>query len=205
MCAGEAYTWRNAVRDKAGVYTYQHVDSNGDCDTLYVLHLKYDTEEFITQRWNDFLSVSQSAYDKYGGFTNYQWYKDNMPLSGETGSQLYLPEEGLDSKSGYSVEMTRLSDGKRMRTCPYYPAVEPNTVTLSVVPTVVSASENAPLRIRVSEKAEARLYYQTGMHVETWQLDTGSNTFVMPSMRGLYLLKVRTESGEEKTKKIIVE
>ena len=205
MCAGETYTWRNEVRDKAGVYTYKHLNANGDCDTIYLLHLKYDTEEFIVQRWNDFLSVSQTAYDKYGGFTAYQWYKDNMPLSGETGSQLYLPDEGLDSKSGYSVEMTCVADGKRMRTCPYYPVVQPNTVTLSVIPTVVSASENAPLRIRVSEPAEARLYDRTGLHIATWQLQAGGNSYVMPSVRGMYLLRVRTESGEEMTKKLIVE
>lgn len=158
----------------------------------------------ITQRWNDFLSVSKTAYDKYGGFADYQWYKDDIPLSGEMESQLYLPEEGLDGTSGYSVEMTCLKDGTRVRTCPYYPAVEPNTVTLSVVPTAVSASDNAPLRIRVSEPAEARLYNQTGLHVATWVVNAESNSYTMPSMRGLYLLKVRTESGKETTKKIAV-
>ncbi len=165
----------------------------------------YSPKEMINQRWNDFLSVSKKAYDKYGGFTDYQWYREDQPLAGETGSQLYLPVEGLDGKSGYSVEMTRLKDGVRIRTCPYYPVTEPNTVTLSVTPTVVSSSNDTPIRISVSEPTEARLYYQAGMHVATWHLNEGDNTYRMPSMHGLYLIVVRSESGEEIKQKIIVE
>ena len=190
-----------------GAYHATVVFHNFTCDSVVVpldFVVSYGSEQIINQRWNDFLSVSKNAYDKYGGFADYQWYKDNVPLAGQTGSRLYLPEEGLDSKSGYSVEMTRLVDGIRVRTCPYYPTLHPSTVTLSVMPTVVSASDNAPVRIHVSETAEARLYYRTGMPVGMWQLREGENTFVMPSMRGLYLLRVRTESGEERTKKLIV-
>lgn len=162
-------------------------------------------KDFIVQRWNDFLSVSKTAYDKYGGFTDYQWYKDDEPMVGRTGSQLYLPEEGLDSKSGYVVEMTQLKDGVRIRTCPYYPIVMSNTVTLAVTPTVVQSSGDAPLRIRVSESATAHLYSLMGAHIATWQLNKGENTFRMPSSRGLYLIKVQFESGEEKKQKIMVE
>ena len=190
-----------------GAYRATIVFHNFTCDSVAVpldFVVSYGSEQMINQRWNDFLSVSKKAYDKYGGFTDYRWYKDNVPLTGETGSQLYLPEEGLDGSSGYSVEMTRLSDGVRFRTCPYYPVPQPNTVTLSVYPTVVSASDHAPLRIRVSEPAGAQLYYQTGMHIATWQLREGENTYRMPSLRGLYLLRVQTASGEGKTRKIIV-
>ena len=189
-------------------YSATIVFHNLNCDSAsYPIDfvISYDAEKFINQRWNDFLSVSKTAYDKYGGFTGYQWYKDNVPLPGQTGSQLYLPEEGLDSKSGYSVEMTRLSDGARVRTCPYYPVSQPKTVTLSVFPTVVTASNRMPLRISISESAEAQLYHQSGTQVAKWQIEEGDNSYMMPSVPGLYLLRILTASGEQLTRKIIVE
>lgn len=204
LCKGEAYTWNGKTYTESGVYKL-YFNKGEECDSVSILNLSIDMDNMINQRWNDFLSVSKTAYDKYGGFTDYQWYKDDTRLDGETGSQLYLPVEGLDSKSGYSVEMTRMVDGKRIRTCPYYPVRQPDSVTLSVTPTVVSATDNVPLRIRTSQAAEARLYYQSGTHVATWRLTAGDNTYRMPSVRGLYMLRVQTDSGEQFTEKIIVE
>ena len=165
----------------------------------------YDPEDLITQRWNDFLSVRQTAFDEFGGFVDYQWYKDGEPLRGETGSQLYLPDEGLDQGSGYSVELTRVEDGVRVRSCPFYPTVEPNTVTLAVFPTVMSAQRRTPLIVSISQPAQITLYYQSGMQVAAWHVTEGEHQLRIPQERGLYLLHVITEKGERKTKKIIVQ
>jgi hypothetical protein len=190
-----------------GLFDASIVFHNLYCDSLVfpiAFDVYYNSDSLITQRWNDFLSVRKSAFDYYGGFTDYQWYKNDEPIAGQTGSQLYLPQGGLESGSAYSVAMTRVRDGMRTRTCPYYPTDEPNTVTMTVSPTVVSSQNPAPLRIHSSKKAHASLYDQAGNHLFTWQIEQGENRMQMPAPRGLYLLYMRTEAGEMKVEKILV-
>ena len=191
-----------------GLFDASVVFHNVFCDSLsfpITFAVYYDPDSLITQRWNDFLSVRKTAYDYYGGFTDYQWYKNDEPLAGQTGSQLYVPEEGLDMGSAYSVELTRTRDGMRVRTCPYYPHMEPNTVTITVTPTVMSSQEPVPLHIRSSKAARANLYNQSGNHMATWSVREGENVVAMPNTQGLYLLYIITESGEETVRKIIVQ
>ena len=190
-----------------GLYDASLVFHNLSCDSMLFpisFAVYYEADSLINQRWNDFLSVRKSAFDAYGGFTDYQWYKDDKPIAGQTGSQLYLPEEGLDTASTYSVELTRVSDGVRVRTCPYSPVIEPGTVTLTVWPTVVTSQNPAPLHIRTSHEGQAHLYNQSGLHVVEWQVHKGNNQLNMPTQPGLYLLRVLTESGQQKVHKIIV-
>lgn len=190
-----------------GLYDASLVFHNLSCDSMLFpisFAVYYEADSLINQRWNDFLSVRKSAFDAYGGFTDYQWYKDDKPIAGQTGSQLYLPEEGLDTASTYSVELTRVSDGVRVRTCPYSPVIEPGTVTLTVWPTVVTSQNPAPLHIRTSHEGQANLYNQSGLHVVEWQVHKGNNQLNMPTQPGLYLLRVLTESGQQKVHKIIV-
>ena len=93
----------------------------------------------------------------------------------------------------------------RVRTCPYYPHMEPNTVTITVTPTVMSSQEPVPLHIRSSKAARANLYNQSGNHMATWSVREGENVVAMPNTQGLYLLYIITESGEETVRKIIVQ
>jgi len=131
--------------------------------------------------------------------------QDGEPIYGQTGSQLYLPEEGLQTGSGYSVELTRQSDGERVRSCPFYPTVQPNSVTLTVYPTVLSAQRRTPLFMNISQEAHVRLFYQSGMQVAEWMVQEGDNQLTIPSERGLYMLHVITAGGERQVRKIIVE
>ena len=190
-----------------GAYDASLVFHNLYCDSLVfpiAFQVYYHPDSLITQRWNDFLAVRKSAYDFYGGFAEYQWYKNDEPIAGQTGNQLYLPEEGLESGSAYAVEVTRLSDGMRTRTCPYYPKAEPNSVTLSVTPTVISSQAPAPLRIHSSCSADAILYNQDGIVVAEWEVQAGENRVSMPQEKGLYLLRVLTDDGEQMVRKILV-
>lgn len=199
-----------AIEDSVqpGLFDASLVFHNIYCDSLtipFTFAVYYDPDSLITQRWNDFLSVRKTAYDYYGGFIDYQWYLNDQPLAGQTGSQLYLPDTGLDPGGAYSVELTRTSDGMRVRTCPYYPHVEPNTVTITVYPTVMSSQAPVPLHIRSSQAAQANLYNHSGNHMVTWPVREGDNEVTIPNVQGLYLLHVITESGEEAVRKIIVQ
>lgn len=192
---------------RPGVFDASVVFHNLDCDSMtfpVTLTIYYDPDSLITQRWNDFLSVRKHAFDAYGGFTAYQWYRNGQPIAGQTGSQLYVPDGGLDPSSAYAVELTRMSDGMRVRTCPYYPTTEPNTVTISVYPTVVSSQAPAKVQVHTSEPASVRLYNKDGVLWNTWSVPEGASQLTAPSQQGMYLMHLQTQSGEKAVRKIIV-
>ncbi len=192
-----------------GIYEFVLMfDADSSCGvTNYPIHLTilYDAEEVITQRWNDFLSVRKSAYDKYGGFSDYQWSLNGKLLTGETGTQYYVPEEGLDINGNYSVELTRVVDGVRIRSCDFTPTLQPNTVTLmTITPSIVSAGQNAPIFIRTNEAGVVTMYNQSGVVINSWEVKPGEVSIQAPKVGGLYLLRVQSESGQTDTRKLIV-
>lgn len=191
----------------AGPYEATLVFHNKHCDTLHFaipFTVYYNPDSLITQRWNDFLSVRKTAFDYYGGFYDYQWYKDGKPLNGQTGTQLYMPEVGLDTITAFAIEVTRTKDGIRMKSCDFYPSVEPSTVTIVVYPTVLSAKQKAPVHVQTNETGRVCVYNQSGALIGQWNMEDGDNQVVIPSAEGLYLLRMLFDSGRVETKKIIV-
>ena len=183
---------------------------NRHCDTLRFaipFTVYYDADALITQRWNDFLSVRKTAYDYYGGFYDYQWYQDSHPMTGKTESQLYLPDTKLQMSSYYWVEMTRAKDGVRIRTCDFHPTLGPDSVTLviSISPTFLPAHQHMPVRVYSRENGRADAYSQSGEIVGRWDIKNDDNQLYLPDIKGLYLLRVTTDSGRVETRKIIVE
>lgn len=189
-----------------GLFTGKLHVWNYDCDSLTVpfsFDVHYTADSIITQRWGDFLSVRTSAYNFYGGFTDYQWYENGNPLPGQTGSQLYLPESGLNLNSGYSVELTRTADGVRVRTCDFIPTAEPGTVTLAVIPSLVQAS--APMRIESSTAGNVSIFNQSGARIDALRVEEGATEISCPSVPGMYMLIIDAENGTKRTAKFIVE
>ena len=192
----------------AGYYTARLVVYNLHCDSLVFplnITLLYGAENVITQRWNDFLSVRQSAYDFYGGFTDYQWFADGVAISGMNGPQLYLPENGLDPNAEYSVEMTRLADSVRIRSCAFAPTVEPNTTTLSVVPSIILAGAPTAVSVSVSQPGQLSVFRHSGECMWKTELPEGQSFINPPQQAGLYILHFRNRDGNIQTTKIIVE
>lgn len=189
-----------------GEYEAFVVLNNHDCDSLILtvpFEVHYTADSVITQRWNDLLSVRKTAFDLYGGFHDYQWYKNGSPLSGETRSQLYLPTEGVDMDATYSVEFTRDADGVRLRSCEFVPTMQPATSTMAVYPTLLSPA--APLHVVSGEAGAATIYNRTGAQVATWQLTEGENVLTAPVQLGLYILRVTDVDGQNNVVKLIVE
>ena len=181
---------------------------NYKCDTAWfpiAFDIYYDPDSLITQRWNDFLSVRKPAYEYYGGFEDYQWYKDDAPIAGQTASYLYVPNQGLQPSSPYWVEFTRTHDGIRTRTCAFYPTVQSDSVTLIVTPTIIKAQQRTPVRVQTSENGQVVAYNQSGEQVGQWALKQEENQLLLPPCKGLYLLRVLFDDGRVETRKIIVE
>ena len=193
-----------------GLYTAVLTVDNRPCETKRValpFQVRYIADSVITQRWNDFLAVRQTAYDRAGGFTAYQWYRDGEALAGMTEPQLYLPEKGLDTAAVYAVELTRGRDGVRVMSCDFHPAVLPATTSfVTVQPTYVPSS--APRRVAVQGTALSRAdwFDAQGTHLMTVSMDgTERQTIATPTASGLYLLRIQTLDGQQVTIKIRVE
>jgi len=189
-----------------GVYDLELLFHDSLCADLLktaVLKVEYIGDSVITQRWNDFLSVRQTAYNYYGGFDSYQWYKDGVKLETETKSQYYAPTTGLGD-SYYSVELKRSKDGVTVMSCPFYPSEQPTTISLLLSPTVLSASRRTMMQVKVDQVCQMTIYNQTGLVYRNYSLVDGINTIEGPVIPGLYLVQVEAADGNMSSKKIIV-
>ena len=184
------------------VYMAEVLFDNHGCEVInlpLVISVDY-SNEVITQRWNDFLSVRQTAYTHYDGFTSYQWYCNGNLIEGATTSQLYKPE-GLGENT-YQVELVRATDGVRAISCPFIPTEQPNTITLEVQPTITA--KGAPIRVKAPRNGDMDIIGNVGVSMGSRYLQEGENTIVVPTVAGIYLLHLTTQDGNHYVQKIIV-
>jgi hypothetical protein len=167
------------------------------------------SENIITQRWNDVLSVINATTQSrllYGGkpgdeFTSYQWYKNGVEIPKATGSYLYVPE-GLDMTACYSVRLVRSGETveQAMMSCEYCPVYIAGDITIN--PTLARRGES--LNVEVPEKANVTVFDISGVKVAEQKVLTGKSTLKAPNNVGIYLYKITLDSGEERTFRISV-
>lgn len=184
------------------VYMAEVLFDNHGCEVINLpLAISVDySNDVITQRWNDFLSVRQTAYTYYDGFISYQWYCNGNLIEGATTSQLYKPE-GLGENT-YQVELVRATDGVKAISCPFIPTEQPNTTTLEVQPTITA--KGAPIRVKAPNHGDMDIIGNVGVNMGTQYLQEGENTVAVPTVAGIYLLHLTTEDGNQYVQKIIV-
>jgi hypothetical protein len=134
----------------------------------------------VEQKWNDVLTLINPKYNGGYEFTAFQWYKDGMPLEGETRSYLYQP---LDTTATYYVVVTR-EDGVSMATCPIQPVYRPQQ---SDYPTIVTGGQ--AVRIHVDKPTKAYIYSAVGQLVNSYVLMTGDAVFQTPAQAGIYIIR----------------
>ena len=138
------------------------------------------------------LALTNSQYN--GGFTyaGYQWYKNNAPLPGQTGSYLYLGEgAALSAGDEYRVAITR-ADGSTLMSCPYTP--KSSKPQIGVYPTIVGSNER--ITITIVGKGIATLWSTGGILLRTFKLD-GHTEVIAPSEEGIYLLQVIDDESKQ--------
>ena len=170
------------------------------------LNLLYNAN-VVTQRWNDVLAVKDSAYNGGFTFTRFQWYKISeadftlKPLSGQTSSYLYQPE-GLDTKSVYSVGLTRKGETIEILTC----AIYPEDYSDATIPTLVGPSQPMQIKTRGSQMINGVAYWTmfNGMTIATQQIVDGVG-IMAPAIGGLYLLTWIDQQGNQATETILVQ
>ena len=150
----------------------------------------------VEQKWNDVLTLLSPKYNGGYEFTAYQWYKNDMPLEGETHSYLYQP---LDFEAEYYVEVVR-KDGVMMKTCPIQPIYHEQQ---SEYPTVVKAAQRVPVYMEHS----ATIWYYTvsGQLYSSFTLPQGYADLPTPEQPGIFVLKAVNAQGETKAQVMIVQ
>ncbi len=150
----------------------------------------------VEQKWNDVLTLLSPQYNGGYEFMGIQWYKDNMPIEGETHSYLYQP---LDVNSIYYVELTR-PDGTKMSTCPIQPVYHEQQTPY---PTIVQAGQHMPIYM---EHAATVWYYTiSGKLYSTFSLPQGYVSLPTPGQTGAYVIKSVDSEGGTQAQVMIVE
>ncbi len=175
-----------------------HNDECGDVVQPIRFKVQYPTS-VIAQRWNDVLAVKNSRYNGGFEFTEYQWYKNDEEIDGQTTSILYVEGVNLDSKAEYRVKLKRRSDGVEEMTC-------------AIVPTVYDDGEldfnvnfiSSKGTITSSMAGDAKLYTVSGILLDTFCVEEGETVVDAPEVSGVYVLSVTLENGQIENRKIIV-
>ena len=150
----------------------------------------------VEQKWNDVLTLLSPKYNGGFDFTAFQWYKDDMPLEGETHSYLYQP---LDVNSTYYVLLTR-ADGSIMKTCPIQPVYHEQQ---TAYPTIVPAGQHMPMYM---ERSVTIWYYTiSGQLYSTFSLPQGYTSLPTPDQKGAYIIKSVDAQGETQAQIMIAE
>ena len=203
----------------AGTYTATLTirDSVYGCNTAvipFTFQVQY-RKSIVEQKWNDVLAVLNSQYNgdlqadgtpaafnkptvNGYNFVAFQWYMNELPMEGETGSYLYRPE-GLDMTAVYRVLLTR-DDGVSVMSCGITPVQKSD---VKVVPTFTMP--NHVICISTSEpKGSATLWTTDGMLVGEYLINSEDTYIHAPSQSGIYILNVRLNNGKGEAVKIVV-
>ena len=160
-----------------------------------MIEVRYSSA-IVEQKWNDVLTMLAPKYNGGYEFTSFQWYKNNMPMEGETHSYIYQP---LDTEAEYYVMATR-KDGVTVATCPIQPVYHPQQ---SDYPSIVKVGER--VKMYMAHPADIWYYTVSGQLFSTTSLGQGYAMLEVPSQPGVYILKSVNGQGETKSQVMIVQ
>ena len=197
-----SYTYpETALPDVYYMYVrfYQHPCCGPQRTDTIPIDIRY-ANSIIVQKWNDVLALLNEQYNiNHCSFTEYQWYKDDVPIAGATKPYLYDSQE-LDFNADYKVLLTRAEDGVKQFTCPIRPVrkeLNPNSY-----PTMMRAGSRIPARL---ESGATILFYTlTGAVYSSTYLGSGENEFIAPYAVGYYILSAIGDDGQVIRQKILV-
>lgn len=176
---------------------YQHQSCGNQIFDLD-FELQYRSS-LIEQKWNDVLAILNDKYNGSYTFTSYQWYKNGMPLVGETNPYLY---QSLDVDADYSVMLTR-PDGTSVRTCPFRPTLR---VDKYPFPTLAAKGQLLPVRRSASGVSivSVRIFTMMGVLYSSTAISNGEGIVEVPVLEGNYLVELIDADGNTTTQHLIV-
>lgn len=150
--------------------------------------------KYVYQRWENVLSLKDSAVmasvDTAYQFVNFQWYCNDVAMEGDTLSYLYV-EKGFKEGDYYYVEMTRVSTGERVQTCPFVPTVKNEKNKVVVYPSPVHVG--GQLTVKTEKAAKVTFVTLLGEIVSVVDVAAGTNQVTAPTVAGIYIVQVESE------------
>lgn len=149
----------------------------------------------IYQRWDNVLSLRDSAMmaetDSLYGFTDFQWYKNDVAIEGANMSYLYV-EGGFKKGDVYTLEMTRISNGERVETCPFVPATKEEKAHIVIYPSPVR--KGGELTVKSDKAGTVSFTNMLGESAGSASIVAGENTVTAPAVAGIYVVQVQTDT-----------
>jgi len=156
--------------------------------------IKYRSS-IVEQKWNDVLSVLSKKYNGGYDFISYQWYKNDKPIVGATGSYLYEP---LDTTAYYHVVLMR-GDSVAIASCPITPTVHQD---ISKFPTLAKTSQM--LKVQLAQPAQIRIFTVSGQLYSDQRFGEGIANIAAPAVVGAYVVEIIMLDGEHTSQYLIV-
>jgi hypothetical protein len=167
----------------------------GDVSMSFVFDIYYSSS-LLDAKFDDLIAIYDTANNGGYSFTEYQWYRNDEKLEGETNSYLYLRTDEFDGVDCYYVVLKRKDDGVVARTCEICPGVNTSiddilSDEMLIASTLLESGANIEF-VNIGY-AKVGVYTITGQLLETY--DVVSNDIIKaPVMSGLYLLQIETEN-----------
>lgn len=191
---GEPQTADSITGLNGGSYVLEFFNDFG-CSVVREAAVSVCMPGWVYQRWGDVLSLKNAeALDTDSAthiFTDFQWYKNNEAIAGANLSYLYVAE-GLDPADSYYLEMTRVSNGEKLTTCPFRPTAVEDQKVVYVYPSPVQVGRT--LTVKVSEAASLTIVNMFGDIALTQALSEGTNSITMEVPAGIYVVQVQIGS-----------
>lgn len=191
---GEPQTADSITGLNGGFYVLEFFNDFG-CSVVREAAVSVCMPGWVYQRWGDVLSLKNAeALDTDSAthiFTDFQWYKNNEAIAGANLSYLYVAE-GLDPADSYYLEMTRVSNGEKLTTCPFLPTAVEDQKVVYVYPSPVQVG--GTLTVKVSEAASLTIVNMFGDIALTQALSEGTNSIAMEVPAGIYVVQVQIGS-----------
>lgn len=191
---GEPQTADSITGLNGGFYVLEFFNDFG-CSVVREAAVSVCMPGWVYQRWGDVLSLKNAeALDTDSAthiFTDFQWYKNNEAIAGANLSYLYVAE-GLDPADSYYLEMTRVSNGEKVTTCPFRPTAVEDQKVVYVYPSPVQVG--GTLTVKVSEAASLTIVNMFGDIALTQALSEGTNSITMAVPAGIYVVQVQIGS-----------
>lgn len=191
---GEPQTADSITGLNGGFYVLEFFNDFG-CSVVREAAVSVCMPGWVYQRWGDVLSLKNAeALDTDSAthiFTDFQWYKNNEAIAGANLSYLYVAE-GLDPADSYYLEMTRVSNGEKLTTCPFRPTAVEDQKVVYVYPSPVQVG--GTLTVKVSEAASLTIVNMFGDIALTQALSEGTNSITMEVPEGIYVVQVQIGS-----------
>ena len=157
----------------------------------------------IAQKWNDVLAIYNEDYNNYGdNFDQFQWYKNDVPISDGTNPYIYLGEGNtFNGSDEYYVVLRRVSDGKTFRTCPFVPHMKA-TNNIAVYPSPARSGQTVQIR-GIDEDASINIFGIAGEKVNIQMVSEEAMAFKAPAKQGLYIINIETKEQNMRLKLLV--